>query len=177
MRLAWWREAVDEIYEGRPVRFHPAAIALEGAVRRRGLERAGLEALIDGRLRELDPWPLGEDEVTGYLDATAGCLMTLAARVLAPDTHMDLRPAGRAWGLAGLARRGGRLPQSWDAETVKGKADDALRQANLALLALPVAAFPAVAYAALARSYAAGRTPSELSKRLRLTWSSARGRL
>ena len=177
MRLAWWREALDEIYEGRPVRFHPAAIALEGVVRRRGLERAGLEALIDGRLRELDPWPLGEDEVTDYLDATAGCLMTLAARVLAPDVRIDLRAAGRAWGLAGLLRLGGRLPTSWEAETVKGKADDALRQANLALLALPVAAFPAVAYAALARSYAAGRTPSELSKRARITWAVLRGRI
>src|SRR5665213_4336185 len=63
MRLAWWREALDEIYEGRPVRRHPAALALEAVVRRRGLERSGLEALIDGRLRDLEPWPLAEDEV------------------------------------------------------------------------------------------------------------------
>src|SRR5690242_16601099 len=71
MRLAWWREAVEEIFEGRPVRRHPTALALAEAVRRRGLPRADLEGLIDGRLRELEPWPLGEDEVTGYLDATA----------------------------------------------------------------------------------------------------------
>ena len=28
MRLTWWREALDEIFEGRPVRHHPAAQAL-----------------------------------------------------------------------------------------------------------------------------------------------------
>ncbi len=177
MRLAWWREVLDEIDEGRPVRRHPAAIALAEAARRRGLERDGLEALIDGRLRELEPWPLAEDEVTQYLDATAGCLMTLAARVLAPDARIDLRAAGRAWGLAGLLRLGGRLPPGWDAEAVKGRVDDTLRQANLALAELPVTAFPAVVYAALARPYAAGRVPSELTKRMRLTWAAMRGRL
>ena len=177
MRLAWWREVLDEIDEGRSVRRHPAAIALAEVARRRGLERAGLEALIDGRLRELEPWPLGEDEVGDYLDATAGCLMTLAARVLAPETRVDLRSAGRAWGMAGLLRLGGRLPPGWDAEAVKGRVDDALRQANLALADSPVAAFPAVAYAALARPYAAGATPSEASKRLRLTWAVVRGRV
>ena len=177
MRLAWWREALDEIYEGRPVRRHPAAQALAEAVRRRGLERAGLEALVDGRLRELEPWPLGEDEVFDYLDATAGCLMTLAAQALAPGAGVDLRPAGRAWGLAGLLRRGGRLPPGWEADAVRAVASEALEAANSELRRLPVAAFPAAAYAALARPYAAGGAPTELSKRLRLTWATLRGRL
>jgi phytoene synthase len=176
MRLAWWREAAEEIYEGRPVRRHPVAQAVAEAVRRRGLPRADLEALIDGRLRELEPWPLGEDEVLDYLDATAGCLMTLAARVLAAAAPPDLRPAGRAWGLAGLLRIGGRLPSGWD-EGARAAVERTVRDANAKLADLPVAAFPAVAYANLARSYAAGRTPSELSKRVRLTWAVARGRI
>jgi phytoene synthase len=177
MRLAWWREALDEIHEGRPVRRHPAALALDAVVRRRGLERAGLEALVDGRLREFEPWPLGEDEVFDYLDATAGCLMTLAARTLAPDSQADLRPAARAWGLAGLLRRGGRLPPGWDAGELRARLSKALDEANAELQGLPVAAFPAAAYATLARPYAAGGTPTELSKRLRLTWAVVRGRI
>jgi phytoene synthase len=32
MRLTWWREALDEIFEGRAVRQHPAAQALAAAV-------------------------------------------------------------------------------------------------------------------------------------------------
>jgi phytoene synthase len=42
---------------------------------------------------------------------------------------------------------------------------------------LPVAAFPAVAYATLANAYAAGRAPSDLEKRLRLTMAVLTGRL
>ena len=173
MRLAWWREALEEIYELRTVRRHPTALALAEAAPRRGLQRADLEALIDGRLRELHPWPLADDEITDYLDATAGCLMTLAARVLSDDTLLDLRPVGRAWGLAGLMRLGGRLPPGWGAMEV----DHVLQDAKAAVRALPVAAFPAVAYATLARSYAGGAAPSELSKRLRLTWAVLRGRI
>src|SRR5437762_185405 len=42
MRLTWWREALEEIFEGRPVRQHPAAQALAAAVGRRGLQREPL---------------------------------------------------------------------------------------------------------------------------------------
>ncbi|MEO8114657.1 MAG: squalene/phytoene synthase family protein, partial [Phenylobacterium sp.] len=62
IRLTWWREALDEIYEGRPVRYHPAAQALAEAVGRRDLPRGPLEAMIDARYRELDPSPMGEAE-------------------------------------------------------------------------------------------------------------------
>ena len=49
--------------------------------------------------------------------------------------------------------------------------------ANRGLKTLPVAAFPAVAYAALSPTYARGRSATELGKRLRLTWAHLRGRL
>jgi 15-cis-phytoene synthase len=42
---------------------------------------------------------------------------------------------------------------------------------------LPVAAFPAVAPAALARAYASGREMGELEKKARLTFAVATGRL
>jgi hypothetical protein len=54
IRLTWWREMLDEAYEGRPVRHHPAAQALALAIDRRSLPRDLLEALIDGRIAELD---------------------------------------------------------------------------------------------------------------------------
>ena len=177
MRLAWWREAVDEIFENRPVRRHPVAQALADVVARRGLAREGLEALVDGRLRELEPWPLEEGEALDYLDATAGCLMTLAVQVLAPGSRADLRPAARAWGLAGLQRSGGKLPPSWNRQVVRARIAEALQDAASEVRGLPVAAFPAVAYATLARPSAAGASLSDLSRRLRLTWAVARGRI
>ena len=50
IRLTWWREALDEIFAAAPVRRHPVAQALAGAVRRHGLPRAPLEAMIDGEI-------------------------------------------------------------------------------------------------------------------------------
>src|SRR3954463_7183930 len=61
IRLTWWREVLDEVFEGRPVRQHPAARALADAVRRHSLARAPLETMIDARYRELDPAPITEN--------------------------------------------------------------------------------------------------------------------
>src|ERR1051326_3314472 len=49
MRLTWRREALDEIFAGKPVRRPPTAEALSAAVVRRGLPREPLEAMIDAR--------------------------------------------------------------------------------------------------------------------------------
>ncbi len=176
MRLAWWREAVEEIFTRRPVRRHPTAQALTEAVSRRGLPRQALEGLIEVRLRDLDPWPLEQSGVLPYVDATAGGLMALAAQALGAEGGLEpVRHAARAWGLAGLARLGGRLPPDWTAEDVRRRVREALAEARAELGALPVPVFPAVAYATLARPYAAGSTPSELGKRARLLWATARG--
>ncbi|MEI9964804.1 MAG: squalene/phytoene synthase family protein [Caulobacteraceae bacterium] len=178
MRLAWWREALEEVVEGRPVRRHPVAQAMAEAIPRRALPREALEALVDARLRDLDPWPLGPDEAMPYVDATAGRLMALAARILSPgaDPH-DLAEAARAWGLSGLARLGGRLPADWTPAEARGRVEAALARARGALKRLPVAAFPAVAYAALAGPYVRGRSVGGLEARARLVWASLSGRI
>ena len=177
MRLAWWREALEEMSEGRPVRRHPVAQALAEAIRRRGLPHEGLDALVDARLRDLDPWPLTPDEAEAYVDATAGRLMALAARVLSPQADpRAVIHAARAWGLAGLWRLGGRLPASWTAGEVRERVDGALRRSRVELIGLPVAAFPAAAYATLSRAYVRGRAPSELGRRARITLAVALGR-
>ena len=53
IRLTWWREALDEIFAGLPVRHHPTAQALAEVVARHGLAREPLEAMIDARYRRL----------------------------------------------------------------------------------------------------------------------------
>ena len=52
IRLTWWREVLDEVFEGRPVRQHPTAQALAAAIGRHGLPRGPLEAMIDARYRD-----------------------------------------------------------------------------------------------------------------------------
>lgn len=53
----------------------------------------------------------------------------------------------------------------------------ALAASRSGLAALPVAAFPAVAHATLARRYARGASPSDLEKRLRLLMAVLTGRI
>lgn len=86
IRLTWWREALDEVYEGRPIRRHPTAQALAEAAARRGLPRAPLEAAVDAWIDEREA------------DA-AGAIAEAAALVLDPDTDREAaRTAGAAWG-------------------------------------------------------------------------------
>jgi phytoene synthase len=183
IRLTWWREALDEVFAGRPPRRHPVVEALAETVRRRALLPAPFEAMVEARIQAIEaPTLADEAAVHRHLDATAGALIGLAICVLdEAAAPVIAQSAGRAWGLAGLLRlrRTGldRLPQAWDAAEVRVRALAALAQARAAARTLPVSAFPAVAYVALAKAYAAGRTPSALAKRLRLTTAVLSGRL
>jgi phytoene synthase len=175
IRLTWWREAIDELFAGRPPRRHPVVEALAQAVVRRHLAAEPFAAMIEARLADLDGEAFADlDAIEAYLDATAGALMSLAVASVGGGQAAATGPAARAWGLAGLARLR-RLPDSVEGQVLRRRVDEHLAAARAA--AAPVAAFPALAYACLARSYAAARTPSELEKRLRLTWAVATGRV
>jgi 15-cis-phytoene synthase len=183
IRLTWWREALDEVFAGRPVRSHPAVEAVAQTIRRRGLSQAPFEAMIEARIEAIhEPVLTDEPAVNRHLDATAVSLMGLAASVLdRTASPAATQPAGRAWGLAGLARlrRIGvdHLPGAWDEAEIRRRVRSTTAEARAAARGLPVAVFPAVAYSTLANAYAAGRTPSELEKRLRLTTAVLTGRL
>jgi len=182
IRLTWWREALAEIFAGGAARRHPVVDALGHAVRRRNLARAPLDAMIEARFSDLEPDALAAGRaLEAYVDATAGALMALAVAAVAQVDAYTLQPAARAWGLAGLLRlrRAGvaRLPASWSDAMAREAVVAAMAEARRGAGALPVVAFPCVAYATLARAYAAGRAPSELEKQLRLTGSILTGRI
>ena len=67
-----------------------------------------------------------------------------------------------------------RLPDGLD---VSDLINDSLKAARSGLKTLPLGAFPAVAYASLARRYARRAHLSLLEKQLRLVWATATGRL
>jgi phytoene synthase len=165
IRLTWWREMLEETFEGRPVRAHPTAQALAAAITRRGLARTPLEAMIDARYRELDPAPMTEPEALDWARDTGGRAAELVACILDPDVQADLaQAAGAAWSL------GHRLPASPE---LRPAFDKVLTTAKTAVRMLSIKAFPAVAHAALA----ARPNPSEIAKRMRLTLAVARGRI
>lgn len=123
IRLTWWSDALDEIYQGRPVRRHPVTLALAQAIRRHDLPRAPLEAMIEGRYPELD----GEPPAAA---AVAAATMTLAARILG-QADAPVAATAAAWGQGAAA---------------------GLAAANAELRGLKAAAFPAVAYVTLLRA-------------------------
>jgi phytoene synthase len=149
MRYAWWREQMDGVFAGVPRKGHPVLEALTLAVSRRALDRVPFEALIEAHIGRVHSEPHD-------LDAFYVGPMQAAVRVLAGVGHEPaVVEAGRMWGLA----QTGRLE---DARAMRASA-------NRALKALPAAAFPAVAHAALI-----GVT-SEGAKRLRLFWATLTG--
>jgi phytoene synthase len=169
IRLAWWREVLDEVFEGRPVRRHPTAQALAAAVARRRLPRAPLEAMIDARVRELDPQPLDPAEALDWARGTGGRAAEIAATILDPQAPPGrAAAAGAAWALARMASQRPDLAETFRALLAEGR-----RQAR----AVSPAAFPAVAHATFAEQRARGEAPSGLAARLRITWAVARGRI
>ncbi|MDP3852224.1 squalene/phytoene synthase family protein [Phenylobacterium sp.] len=169
IRLTWWREVLDEVFERRPVRHHPAAQALAEAVRRHGLPRAPLEAMIDARYRELSPEPMNLADALEWAGDTGGAAAVLAARILDPAADpAKAASGGRAWSIGRLMGTAGMT-----GEGARGALDQALAGAR----GLSPAAFPAVAHATLARVRAKGERPSELAARGRLLWAVLTGRV
>jgi phytoene synthase len=165
IRLTWWREALDEMFEGRTVRGHPTAQALADVVQRHKLPRGPLETMIDARYRELDATPMSENELLDWARDTGGLAAQLAAQILDPAADAKLALAGgAAWAL------GKRLADRPELRPTFLRVIHAARGASHAL---SVAAFPAVAHAALA-----GRpSKNDFSRRLRLTVAVARGKI
>jgi phytoene synthase len=173
IRLTWWREALDEMFSEGPVRRHPVAEALADAVRRRGLPREPLEAMIDGQIEVLEVESLDAAAAIAWADAVEGSAAMLAAAIL--DPAGDARaaaPAGRAWGLA-LLQRSSRAPR----DAITPALGEALAAARVAAKALSVATLPAALPAALARFDLSVHAPGPLRKRLALVLASASGRV
>ncbi|CAN1528327.1 ERG9 Phytoene/squalene synthetase [Caulobacteraceae bacterium] len=156
IRMTWWREGLEEIAEGKAPRSHPVLRAIADG----SLPATALAALAEARLGDLDGAGSGAAALA-HADATEGLLMALAARRLSVAATADhVRQAARA---VALARTDGPAALA------------ALKSARAELADLPVAAFPAVAHASLARPYARGRQPGDLEKRLRIFLAVLRG--
>lgn len=152
MRYVWWREQMEGVFAGVARKGHPVLEALTDVVVRRGLERAPFDALIAAHIGRVHGEPHD-------LDAFYVGPMQAAARVLTgPGHEADVVEAGRVWGLTQTGR-------FEEAKAARATARDAVRR-------LPVAAFPAVAHAALTNPSESG-----VIKRLRLIWATTTGRI
>ena len=172
IRLTWWREGLEAIAAGRAPPGHPVLTALAGLVSRRGVSLATLETMVQARLAALDGVRLDDaPAVNRHVAGTTGAVMALAAGMLAPGKLGSLQPLAKAWWIAEQARDG-----AADVALI-AEGRTALAASRPTVGALPPAAFPAVAYAALAGCYFAGRRPGPLETRLRLLGAVVTGRV
>lgn len=154
IRYQWWRDAIAEIYEGKPVRKHEIATPLAKMLIEYDVPRFWLDRLIDGRERDLDPQPFKTiDEAKDYCQQTSGVLMQIAVKILGAEPDDAVLAAGEAWGLTGLARAYGHYQKGMLSllrfGDICGEAQQARNKASDGLKSLPSLAFPAVAYTAL----------------------------
>ncbi|MEO1037975.1 MAG: squalene/phytoene synthase family protein [Pseudomonadota bacterium] len=113
MRLAWAREAVEDLFASPPkVRRHDIYEALyELITAPGGPDQETLISLVEARAADLGEGPfLTRDDRRDYVDRTAVALMRSAVRICAPgvdlggETGVAVMAAGRLWGFTGLLR-------------------------------------------------------------------------
>lgn len=108
MRLQFWRDGIEALYEGGAVPKHGVMEPLAAAARAHGLTRALFERLIDAREADLDDMPPpGMDGLVDYAERTGAPLVELALEALGVQEEAARR-AGRhvgvAYALTGILR-------------------------------------------------------------------------
>jgi phytoene/squalene synthetase len=107
IRLQWWRDAVDEIYDGRTPRRHEVVEPLAAAITAADLpQRLFVEMIAARGLDARREVPADEAALGLYIDHTAGHLMELAARHLGAEGAAlpVVRDFARGAGTAALLR-------------------------------------------------------------------------
>jgi len=100
IKLAWWRERLEELDQGKV----PAEPRLESAAEEllpRGISGAGLATLEDGWATLLDEAPDSE-----RIARRGSMLFGLAAKLLGSEATEEITAAGRVFATADVARRG-----------------------------------------------------------------------
>jgi phytoene synthase len=107
IRLQWWRDALDGIYDGKPLR-HQIVQPLAEAVARFDLPRASFHTLLEARIFDLqDEPPADLAALERYAEATSASLTRLTLHCLGatqPRSVQAGRHIGIAWALTGLLR-------------------------------------------------------------------------
>lgn len=103
MRLQWWRDAIEEIAKGGPVRAHEVSTSLAEVVVETGLDPEVLDRITEARRWDIYKETFDDDaQLFDYLNKTGGGLMWASARALgcAKEREADAYTVGRVSALA-----------------------------------------------------------------------------
>src|SRR5512147_438065 len=107
MRLRWWTDTLDAVYDGRPPH-HPVALALGETFKRFPVDRHHLVRIVAARATDFeDSAPATVRALIDYADGTSAAVSAAALDVLAAtgdETRAAAREVGIAWALVGLMR-------------------------------------------------------------------------
>jgi len=105
MRLQWWRDTLDRLYEGESVA-HAVAAPLGEAIAGGRLDRACFDRLLDVREFDLDRAPPSDmAALEAYAEGTGAPLAMLALQAAGDGAPPGAaRLVGTAWALTGLLR-------------------------------------------------------------------------
>jgi len=171
IRLRWWYEAIEEIEQDRPVRYHPLTDALKRLIETYRLDPRAFYLLIEGQMPLLDKGPLTTETAMKVADAGEGHVARLAARITDPDGHADVTAPARLYGMALLkAQRG--LSDAGEAELGHLR-----REARAVMKGLSSRTMALALPAALATGLWRGRPHGPLAKRLKLLASFLMGEI
>ena len=109
IRLQWWRDAIAEIYEGKPVKHrHEVASALYEVVCDTGVSKHLFDDLIDAREADIDfKNPKNLDELNKYCVKTSSKLFNLLLAVAGINCHVANEAAyhaGISYAITGIMR-------------------------------------------------------------------------
>jgi len=103
IKLQWWRESIDEIYDGIP-RKHAILVALKEVQNNFSIEQSFLQEIISSREFDLEERePKNFEELFTYARRTSGNLFKVSAAILGVNQNTSER-LGSVYALLGLMR-------------------------------------------------------------------------
>lgn len=174
IRYTWWYEAIDEIAEGRKVRYHPLSTALEALIRQYGLEAEGFREAIDAYRGLLTEGRLSLKQALELVDAADVALIRQLAALISPDTDTTALIAPVRFYALALMRAQGLLNTDEAGDT---EYRHLYREARLAIKTLPPKLLPLALPATLATDRWTGHRRGPLAQRFKLFWAFLTGRI
>lgn len=106
LKLAWWRDEIDNLYQGEPR--HPVTQALHGSIASQSIPREWLEEIVDGMEMDLDQHRYPDYKTLSlYCHRAAGVVGQAAAAIFGYRNHETLKYAhelGLAFQLTNIIR-------------------------------------------------------------------------